>query len=307
MPEVDPEVWQYLGGITDGPTPDLHTLSVAGARTMMDDLYAGGDGASVAGVAELTIPGAVEDTTIRIYTPEGEAPFPALAFFHGGGWALGDLETHDGLCRALATRADCVVVAVDYGRAPEHPFPTPLEDCYLATRWVVEHAGAIDVDPDRVAVGGDSAGGNLAAAVALLARDRDGPALQYQLLAYPVLDAALASPSYDANPGIMFSERDMAWCWDLYLADDVDAKNPYASPLAARDLSDLPPAQVITGDVDLLRGDGRRYAERLEDAGVPVEYLNVEGMVHAFLQFEGVGGTDAALESAAQGLRSALE
>lgn len=307
MSEVDPEVWQYLGEMADGPAPNLHTLSVTGARKMMQDLYARGDGEAVGRVDELSIPGATGEIVIRVYTPEGEEPFPALVYFHGGGWALGGLDTHDGLCRALSNRADCVVVSVEYGLAPEHPFPAPLEDAYRATQWVTTNARAIDVDGDRVAVGGDSAGGNLAAAVALLARDRGEPTLCHQLLAYPVLDAALESESYESNPGIMFSKRDMEWCWNLYLEDAVDAKNPYASPLEARDLSGLPPAQIVTGSVDLLRDDGQRYASRLSTDGVEVEHLNVEGMVHAFLQFEGVSATEETREAVAESLRSAFE
>jgi acetyl esterase len=306
MAEVDPDVWQYLGELGDGPTPALHSLSVEGAREMMTELYEDDAGESVARVDELLVPGYEDQTRLRVYTPDGETPFPAVVFFHGGGWALGSLDTHDSLCRALSNRAECVVVSVDYSLAPEHPFPVPLEDAYLATEWVTDNASAIDVDPDRVAVAGDSAGGNLTAAVALLARDRGGPALVHQALAYPVLDHALESESYDDNPGIMFSKADMAWLWSLYLRSDIDGRHPYAAPLAAPDLSGLPPATVLTGDVDLLRDDGRRCANRLADAGVTVRHENYDGMVHAFLQFEGVETAERALDDLARTLRDAF-
>lgn len=307
MPEVDPEVWQYLSEMAAGPVPELHSLSVDGAREMMDELYARGDGEAVDRVDELSIPGATGACRIRVYVPDGETPLPALVFFHGGGWALGNLDTHDGLCRALANRAECIVVSVDYGLSPEHRFPGPLEDAYLATRWVAENASAIDADPERLAVAGDSAGGNLAAGVALLARDRGEPALDAQVLAYPVLDHSLASDSYESNPGIMFSRADMEWCWNLYLRDEIDAKNPYASPLEARDLSGLPPTLVVTGDVDLLRDDGSVYASRLADDGVDVEYENLDGMVHAFLQFEEVEAAETGRRRVGDWLRSTLE
>ncbi|MFB6296440.1 MAG: alpha/beta hydrolase [Halobacteriales archaeon] len=246
-----------------------------------------------------------------MYTPEGEGPFPVLTFYHGGGWVIGTLDTHEPICRALAGAADCVVVSVDYRLAPEHPFPAALEDCYAATRWVSDNAATLHADPDRVAVGGDSAGGNLAAAVAQACRDHGGPELVHQLLVYPVTDHAFDTDSYAENAeGYFLTRADMEWFWDHYLDSRFDGNNPYASPLRARDLGGLPPASVVTAGFDPLRDEGIAYAKRLDAAGVAVEHHHYDGAIHGFfgmLVEPEIPQARDAVETTAADLRASFE
>ena len=220
---------------------------------------------------------------VRIYTPDGKGPLPILVFFHGGGWVSGDLDTHDAPCRALANGAGCIVVAVDYRLAPEHKFPTAAEDCYAATKWVVLNAASFGGDPKRIAVGGDSAGGNLAAAVAQMATDRGAPTLKYQLLLYPVTNYSYDTSSYRTNAeGYLLTRGSMEWFWNHYLSNPNDGENPYASPLRGQRLSNLPPALVITAEYDPLCDEGAAYAKKMKDAGVAVDYSDYKGMIHGF-------------------------
>jgi acetyl esterase len=257
-------------------------------------------------------PGPAGPIAVRTYVPEGGRPadlvglagpkLPGLVYFHGGGWARGSLETHDIVCRALANGGGCVVVSVDYRMAPEHKFPAAFEDSLAATRWVADHAAELGIDPRRLAVGGDSAGGNLAAAVALAARDEGAPALTHQLLIYPVTDYNFETPSYiDNADGFMLTRSAMQHYWRLYLRDESDAEDYRASPLRARDFSHLPPALVITAEFDPLRDEGRAYAERLREAGTPVVYREYPGMVHGFVTSAGV------LDAGKQAIREASE
>jgi acetyl esterase len=235
-------------------------------------------------VTERTIPGPETEVPIRIYTPAGDGPHPPLVFFHGGGWLLGDLETHDALCRELANASDCIVVAVDYRLAPEHRFPAGLEDCYAATRWVANNAETIGAEPDTLAIAGDSAGGALTVGVALLARDRDGPAIDYQVLAYPVTNHAFDTDSYEENAqGYFLTRKDMERFWDGYLRSELDGRHPYASPLRTQNLEGLPPSFVLTSGFDPLRDEGRQLAERLSEAGVPTQSVQYDDMIHGFL------------------------
>jgi acetyl esterase len=237
----------------------------------------------VGSVVDRRIPGPAGDIPVRVYTPNGTAPFPLLVYFHGGGWVLGGIDTHDGTCRSLANGAGCVVVSVDYRLAPEHRYPAAAEDCCAATQWAAAHAAELGADARRVAVGGDSAGGNLAAVVALMARDRGGPALVLQLLIYPATDARFDTASYRDNAdGYLLTAADMRWFWDHYLGDSGRGAEPYASPLRAADLSGLPPALVITAEFDPLRDEGEAYAKRLEDAGVASRLSRYDGMIHGF-------------------------
>ncbi|WP_276255875.1 alpha/beta hydrolase [Halomontanus rarus] len=283
-PTPHPDVRELLDELEAGPVPPLGTLSVEGARALHRDLFAAPDEPEPVGeVRDLAIPGPAGDVPIRVYAPDGEGPFPVLVYVHGGGWVLGDIPTTDPAYRALTNAADCAVVAVEYRRAPEHPFPAPLEDCYAALRWTAEHAADIGCDPDRIAVGGDSAGGTLAAAAAQVARDRDGPSLVHQLLIYPATDRAFDTDAYEENAeGYFLTREDMRWFWDRYLESDLDAQNPYASPLRAREFADLPPATVVTAGFDPLRDDGVAYADRLEAAGVDVVHRHYERMIHGF-------------------------
>ena len=224
-----------------------------------------------------------DEVPVRVFTPEGEGPFPVTVFYHGGGFVIGDLETHDGLCRHVADATGCVVVAVDYRLAPEHPFPAALEDAYAATEWVAENPEEVDGD-GQLAVMGDSAGGNLAAAVTLLARERDGPDIDYQVLVYPAVDHREDRPSWEQNKqGYFLVVEDMEWFAGCYFGSDIHEANPYAFPLTADSHADLPPATVLTAGFDPLRDEGIAYAETLSGAGVSVQHHNYDDMIHGFI------------------------
>ncbi|MCP4539143.1 MAG: alpha/beta hydrolase [Chloroflexi bacterium] len=267
--------------------PPTHTLTPTQARAEMRTTAAmlAGEPVSVATVENLQIPGPAGEIPVRTYTPEGDGPFPVLVFFHGGGWVQGDLDTHDGICRFLADGASCVVVSVDYRLAPEHKYPAAVEDAYAATRWVAENAERLQGDATRIAVGGDSSGGNLAAVVSRMARDRGELALVYQLLIYPVTNiSTLDTGSYrDYGDRYTLLKDTMAWFRDHYLADEKDGQNPSVSPLLAQDLSSLPPAMVVTAEFDVLRDEAYAYAQRLKQAEIPATYICYGGMVHGFL------------------------
>ncbi|MGW0816443.1 alpha/beta hydrolase [Streptomyces viridiviolaceus] len=263
-------------------------------------------------VTDRSVPGpaGAPEVRVRIYEPvaASASPLPVVVFFHGGGWVLCDLDTHDGICRELAHRAGAVVVSVDYRRAPEHRFPSAAEDAYAVTAWVSGQAAALGCDPTRLAVAGDSSGGNLAATVTLMARDRGGPVIAAQLLAYPVLDHRMETRSYATyGTGFFHTTAHMRWYWEQYLGADGDGSDPYASPGLAADLTGLPPAVVLLPECDPLRDDGLRYARRLESAGVATDLRLWPGVFHGFL---GLGGllpqADQALTGAARALCAAL-
>jgi acetyl esterase len=281
---LDEDMKQVLDLMAPQGTPDFTSFTVEQLRANMGALMvAQGDPEPVGRVENRSFPGPGGDVPIRIYTPAGAGPHPVLVYFHGGGWVLCNLDTHDGTCRSLCNQAGCVVVSVDYRLAPEHKFPAGLEDCYAATRWVAERAATLGVDSARIAIGGDSAGGNLTACVALVARDRGGPGLVHQLLVYPVTDATFETPSYQQNAQGYFLTRDaMEWFWNHYLRGDADATDGYAAPLRARDLAGLPPATVITAEFDPLRDEGEAYGRRLREAGVPTRIERYDGLIHGF-------------------------
>ena len=267
-----------------------------------------GEPEAVAHVENRTLPGPAGEIPVRVYRPSSGKALPGLVYFHGGGFVLCNLDTHDGVCRSLANGAGCTVVSVDYRLAPEHPFPAAPEDCYAVTRFVAERGGELGIDPSRIAVGGDSAGGNLSAVVAQMARDRRGPSLRYQLLVYPVTDARFDTASYRDNAdGYFLTANMMKWFWKKYLAVGADAENPYASPLRAKDLAGLPPGLCITAEYDPLRDEGEAYAARLREAGVAVATTRYDGMIHGFF---GMGAlldsAKKAVAQAAAGLKQAL-
>ena len=252
----------------------------------------------VARVAELD----AGNTPVRTFWGTTESPAPTLLYFFGGGWVTGGLDDVEPSCRRLANAARGAVAAVGYRLAPEHPFPAALDDCLAATRWVAEHGRKLGLDSGRLAIGGASAGGNLAALVSLRARDDGGPKLTSQLLVYPVTDHLADTPSMrECTDRYFLNARSMEWFWSLYLRDRSDAEA--ASPLRARDLSGLPPALVITAEHDPLRDEGERYAERLRDAGVDAQIECYAGMVHGFFSMSRLPESRAAVERAAASLR----
>ena len=264
----------------------------------------------VARTEDRVIPGADgTELPIRIYWPStSDEPLPVVVFFHGGGWVIGGIDSHDGQVREMVNRTAMVYVSVDYRLAPEARFPAAAEDCYAATQWVAANAASIGADADRLGVAGDSAGGNLAAVVALMARDRGGPAIAYQLLIYPCCDMdSNAWPSQTANgTGYFLTKESMDWFYGQY-ADVADRDNPYASPIRADDLSGLPPACVITAEFDPLRDEGEAYGARLQEAGVDCEVHRYDGMFHGFFGMTlAIPGAVAAQETAAAAVTAAL-
>ncbi|MGV9771235.1 alpha/beta hydrolase [Streptosporangium sp. NPDC003464] len=246
--------------------------------TMPDDLQPVGD------VVDTVFPGPAGDVPVRVYTPEGEGPFPALVWFHGGGWTIGCLDENEVACRAVCAGAEAVVVSVDYRLAPENPYPAAADDCYAAVRWVHDSAGSLSVDPRRIAVGGESAGGNLAAVAALKARDLGGPGIALQVLVSPVLghpDDGRASYR-DFADGYFLSKASMDWFFTQYPRDARDMDDPYLLPLRASDLSGLPGALILGAEYDVLRDEGEEYAEALRRAGVEVELVRLDGLIHGF-------------------------
>lgn len=257
------------------------------------------------------IGGAQGEIPARIYTPiaAGASPLPTLIYFHGGGFVCGDLDSHDTLCRGLTARSGCRVIAVDYRLAPEHRFPAAIEDGYAALRWVEANAPALGVDSNRIAVGGDSAGGNIAAVTCLLAKAAGGPAIHFQLLIYPLVQCTEDTPSRaEFADDVLVSRDALRFLAASYFGDVIPETDFRAAPLMASDLGGLPPAYILTAGQDPLRDEGIQYAERLSAAGVPVERVHYEDMTHAFITMTGVVDTARiAVERAGDALRQALQ
>lgn len=256
----------------------------ARAATMMSPMPE-----QVSSIHHRRIPVGGASIVLRIYTPAGPGPHPVLVYFHGGGWVIANLDVYDSSARALCNAAECIVVSVGYRQAPEHKFPIAIEDCFAATQWAMANAESLNGDPSNVAVAGESAGGNMAAVVCLMARAQGAPPPIHQLLIYPVTDFAFETPSYienaDSKP---LSAAMMRWFASHYLKSPSEASHPYASPLQSADLSGLPPATIITAENDVLRDDGRLYGMALQAAGVAVTYRNYEGVMHEFFGLAGL-------------------
>ncbi len=283
---VHPQAQALLDQLAAAGGPDMSELEPAAARQLYEAMSSPEPGEPVGRIESYTLASRERSIDLRLYAPESPLRLPLLVYFHGGGWVIGSLETHDWLCRALANASGWAVLSVAYRLAPEHPYPSAHEDCYAAVCAAVEHASALGTDPECVAVAGDSAGGHLAAVVCQLARARGGPKLAAQVLIYPVTDQSFDTPSYRENgEGYLLSRASMEWFWHHYLGGRADlADEPLVSPLRAPDLSGLPPALVITAEFDPLRDEGEAYAERLQKAGVPTTLAHYDGAIHDFVR-----------------------
>ncbi len=285
---LDPQAANVIDLIVKSGRPPYHELTPKDARQMFRETRPASTppAPQIGAVRDVLTEGA-QAIPLRVYRPPGVSDsrrLPVLVYFHGGGWVIGDLETHDVLCRQLTAEAGVSVIAVDYRLAPEHKFPAAADDAWAATRWIAAHAAELGVDADRLAVGGDSAGGNLAAVVALLAREAGGPRIALQILLYPVTDLVSESQSYaDLADGYMLTRDSMRWFRAQYLAKEQDAADWRVSPLRAPSLAGLPPALVVTAGYDPLRDEGEAYARRLREAGVSVDAVSFGGMIHGFV------------------------
>ena len=281
---LDPQAKALIDLMAERGVPPTHTLSPADARRYYLDrrFFTQPDAPEVAAVRELKGP-----VPLRLYRPAGsvsDAVLPVLVYFHGGGWTIGDLDTHDVLCRELANASGVAVVAVDYRMGPESVFPAAIDDCIAAVRWVREQAASLGIDPARLAVGGDSAGGNLAAAASIALRDAGDPPLRFQLLIYPATDMRAEAPSHTHNgQGYLLTSDSIAYYRGNYLDQEKHWSDWRASPLLAADLSRLPPALVLTAGYDPLRDEGRQYADALSGAGTTAQYICFERQIHGFI------------------------
>ncbi|MEU9806672.1 alpha/beta hydrolase [Mycobacterium sp. NPDC050853] len=293
---LDPQIAALLPALNEG-FPRVETMTGVKARAAIRARYAPPAALlPMRTVTDETASGPGGEIPIRVYRPDVSGPLPTVVFAHGGGFVFCDMDSHDGLCRRLAGQMPAVVVSVDYRRAPEHRWPTAAQDMFLATCWVVRNARALGGDPKRVIVCGDSAGGNLAAVTALMARDMGGPALAGQVLIYPVLDADFDTPSYrEYAKGYYNTRAAMRWYWDQYLPDCALRTHPYAAPLRA-DLAGLPPAVVVTARYDPPCSEGEAYARALKEAGVPVRYRRYENAIHGFMTMSSLNLADIAIE-----------
>jgi acetyl esterase len=311
---LDPQVQEVITLVIKSGRPAYNTLSPKDARQLFRETRPASTPTppEIGAVKHVTADGPGGPLPLRVYRPAGVASgtaLPALVFYHGGGWVIGDLDTHDVQCRQITAEAGIVVVAVDYRLAPEHKFPAAVDDAWAATRWIVAHGSELGVDPRRIAVGGDSAGGNLAAVVALLARDAGNtPAIALQVLVYPVTDLAGESKSYgDFADGYLLTRDSMRWFKNHYLKSSSDADDWRASPLRASSLAGLPPALIVTAGFDPLRDEGAAYAARMTEAGGRVDYVCYGGMIHGFMPMGKLIDTgNRAISHVAASLRQAL-
>jgi acetyl esterase len=306
--KLAPEIRSLLEAMAAQGAPAMETLSPPEARQAagsLDELS--GDPEAVSRIENRKITTRSGEIPVRIYFPGGDGPFPGVVYLHGGGWIIGDLDTHDKICRAISKRAGAVVVSVDYRLAPEHPFPAALEDSVDATSWVADNSAALGIDPRRLIIAGDSAGANMATVVAAKAADAKRPGVVLQVLVYPVTDlSAFDTESYREFAEDHFLSRSlMEWFVGAYLPRVADRATPDASPAFIANLGRLPPALVITAECDPLRDEAEAYARRMQQAGVPVTLTRYDGMIHPFLHFIGVSpSAHKALDQIAAAIRA---
>ena len=294
-------------------TADSYNIAISADenRRLMakSDSLSHGFAKKVASVGNVKIPYQDGMMSARVYTPKGTGPFPAIVFYHGGGWVVGTLDGYDNLCKALCNKTSAVVISVDYRLAPEHVFPAAVEDSYAALVYVSKNALLYNIDPSRIAVAGDSAGGNISAVVSQMARDRKGPHIAYQVLVYPATDLAhVDSYTYDKyQNGFFLTRGDMRSYISLYIPNPRDRNNPYASPLLAKNFAGLPPALIITAEFDVLRADGEAYAKKLSEAGVSVKLSPYSGVFHGFVSVDSIlKQSDMAVNEISSLLKSAF-
>ena len=294
------DIMAHMGVSLGGNPSDLRALMATFPRPK---------GESVGAVINRTVRGPAGDVPVRIYSPSGvgSGPLPALVWFHGGGWVFGSLDSADFVCRAIANRAGCRVISVDYRLAPEAKFPAAVDDCFAVTRWIADHAADLSVDANRIAVGGDSCGGNLATVVAQLAREQGGPSLAFQALVYPITNHSFDTSSYrDYGNGYLLTRDAMVCFWNHYLEKVGDGNSPLASPLRATTLAGLPPAIVITAEFDPLRDEGEAYAARLRADDVDVELVRYDSQIHGFFGNAMIDDGIYALDRLSAALQTAL-
>ncbi len=301
---IDPLAEAWLAPQAAAGLPPMHLSTPEAVRASR---VPGPPGPEVHRVEDMDVAGPDGPVPVRVYWPSEAADLPILVWYHGGGWVIGTLDLADANARRLCTLAECIVISVDYRLAPEHRYPAGRDDAYAAVVWAYQNAKRFGGDASRIAVGGDSAGGTLAAVAALMVRDRGGFPLCAQLLVYPVTDAAMDTVSYRENLTFGLTPEAMAWFWDLYVPEGVDRADPYLSPARASSLAGLPPAYVVTAEYDPLRDEGNAYAEALRAAGVPVEAECFAGQIHTFfVNAHYFPEGQRAVETAARHLREAF-
>lgn len=285
---LDPSLEPLLEGFAPFMTLDWDTVDPVMARQMSETGFPGMEEVAMTAIQDLRIPTSDGEIDARLYRPTDEQNAPVILFFHGGGWVLGTVDNYDGFARVLARDAGCAVISVGYRLAPEHPYPAAPNDCYAALEWVAANAENLGLDGSRIAVTGDSAGGNLSTAVCVMARDRCGPVLRHQGLFYPVTDHRCDSESYRENDRYLLTPSMMRWYWKHYTGNRPTAEVPLAAPAHYEDLEGLPPATVVTAEYDPLRDEGEAYGLALARAGVPTEIMRAAGMVHGYATMIGV-------------------
>jgi acetyl esterase len=307
---IDPEARAYLDWMMSLGLPSLAEQGPEEARRLnrIRVPMLAGEPEPVGNIEDVLVPGPGGSIRARIYASSEGQPLPALLYMHGGGWVIGDLDSHDSVCRAIAHRAGCIVLSLDYRLAPEHRFPAAVEDAWAGLVWLHENAAAIGADPDRLAVGGDSSGGNLAAVVARWARERGAPRIAAQVLIYPVINYDFNTPSYSSvGTGYGLTRDSMRWYWEQYLAGPSDGASHDASPIRASNLAGLAPALVITCELDPLASEGSAYAAALGAAGVPVEHIHEPDMIHGYIRMAGkIGRARKSWDDCARFLRREL-